>query len=1486
MILIRILKYTLRTLAVVLLSLYIILLLLLDVPFIQKELSKLVSEELKQLLQTEVSIGNVQLGLLNRLILEDVVLKDQQSQEMIKVTRLAAKFEITPLLNHQIIVNSLQLFNFNISLRKEEVNSTPNYQFVLDALAPKDSSSTTHIHLRLNTVLIRHGNLSYHIASMPETPNVFNPHHIALSNLFATLSVKALQNDSINASIRRLSFKEQSGFSLEKLSTKLIANHQQLQASRLSIELPHTLVNVDSLTASYDSLPSLFQLTPTTNYQATVNGKIVLADIAPFVPALTHFHTPIYLKVRASGKGNNSNCSLLNLTIPEQFSLKAKGKLTDWNHLEKMQLDGEISEFSFSAPGVKNLFENLNTPIPPVVANLGNIYFHGNATGQIANLAFIGILQTDAGTLQGSMSTNKKDQGKRSYSGQIASNNLDLGKILDNEKDFGITSFLLNIKGLNYENDYPESYIKGTIESFEYNQYLYKNISLDGELKKGGFLGSIDLNDENGSVQLKGGFQKNRKSSNYKLDIRVKDLRPDRLNLSTRHHNMGVSFNLLADFSGSSINDVDGELSIDSLIVLENEKPYYSLDKFTISAKEENGEKKLAIESDFLTGLLKGHFSYETLSQSILRNAKRYLPSLIEENSKKTTLTRDLNDFSFDLSLNDTKLFSKLFYIPLDLHFPAQISGFFHDSSEEMQIKGYLPEFTYKSTLYDSSTLLCDNLSEKLTCVIRSGILLNNGAMLNVSIDAAAKDDQLKTTFNWWNNTESTYGGKLITNTIFEKEDKKSAPLKSNINISPSQILLNDTIWNIQASRIEIEAKKISIHDFSIENQEQFLHIHGNIAENTSDSCIVELKKIDVGYVLDLIQFDAVEFDGWATGKASIKHTLEEPDLRVKLYVDNFMMNKSLLGNANIDASWNHKQGDIVLKADIREKNLSRTKVKGFVSPIRNKLDLHIQADRTHLGLLTPFVEGVISEIDGRVNGYVRLFGDLGFLDLEGGVKANLETKVDILNTYFQIREDSILLQPGRIIFKDINLLDREGHSGKLIGELRHNKLQSLSYKFKVMPRNLLLCNTTKLDSPSFYGKVYGSGEVELSGDDERMDVNATIKTSEKSKFTYNAGLKAEATDNQFIHFVDKTPQRIEEKINTEFYHPSNLQNRTNKKEKVPLDLYLKLRVEATPNLAMQVIIDPVSEDNITAYGTGNLQIDFYNKGDFNMYGNYIINSGSYKFSIQEVIRKDFTLTPGGSVRFTGDPYHANLDLKASYTVNSASIRDLGIGVQTTQGGQSSVQVNCLMNLTGTMSSPTIKFDLDLPSVTNEDRELIRGVTQTEEQMNAQIIYLLTIGKFYAYDYADAGQSSNATSSLAFSTLSGQLNNMLAQLIDNKNWDVGANLATGEKGWKDVEAQAILSGRLFNNRLLINGQFGYRENTLTNNNFIGDFEAIYLLEKKGEWRLKGYSKTNERFHIKSTLTTQGIGIMYEKDFDNWKNLFDWVPWKKERKKED
>ena len=92
--------------------------------------------------------------------------------------------------------------------------------------------------------------------------------------------------------------------------------------------------------------------------------------------------------------------------------------------------------------------------------------------------------------------------------------------------------------------------------------------------------------------------------------------------------------------------------------------------------------------------------------------------------------------------------------------------------------------------------------------------------------------------------------------------------------------------------------------------------------------------------------------------------------------------------------------------------------------------------------------------------------------------------------------------------------------------------------------------------------------------------------------------------------------------------------------------------------------------------------------------------------------------------------------------------------------------------------------------------------------------------------------------SVASSTISSQLSNILGQISDK--FSVAPTLRSNAGDFSDVEFDVALSSTLLNNRLLLNGNFGYRDKMLNNNQFVGDFDIEYLLNRKGNWRLKAY----------------------------------------------
>ena len=170
---------------------YIGIMLALNIPMIQRGVSSFASNELSKLLGAKVSIGNINLGFLNRVILEDVRLNDVQGTEMLSVARVSAAYDIIPLFKGKIDISSAQLFGFNAHLNKETPDAKPNFQFIIDALSSDDNKEPSRIDLRINSLLVRRGNVTYDVLSEAEKPGTFNANHLQFKNLRANVSLKA-----------------------------------------------------------------------------------------------------------------------------------------------------------------------------------------------------------------------------------------------------------------------------------------------------------------------------------------------------------------------------------------------------------------------------------------------------------------------------------------------------------------------------------------------------------------------------------------------------------------------------------------------------------------------------------------------------------------------------------------------------------------------------------------------------------------------------------------------------------------------------------------------------------------------------------------------------------------------------------------------------------------------------------------------------------------------------------------------------------------------------------------------------------------------------------------------------------------------------------------------------------------------------------------------------------------------------------------------
>lgn len=1467
-----------RGMLVGLLALYGLSVVLLEVPAVQRFLTHRIEEQMTALMETEIEIEHVTINYPNHLVLDGLAVADRENREMLKAARLAAKFEWFPLLKDgRIVIHTAQLFGLHAHISRPTPEAETNIQFLLDKLASKDTTATdTPLNLRINSLLIRRSHVCYDVASEEETPGVFNPAHLNVDDLNMTATLKCLNADSVNATIKRFELKEKSGFELKSLKMTLLANTDKMMLADFDLRMPHSRLMMDTVRVVFP-IPETEEKGPRTG-QLRADLKrgsyVTPSDIAAFVPTLSNFHERLYTNASLRGYGERIRIGNMHIRSGgNEVELKLDDAYANLYTGKRAFVDMKALEVDVTPEGVPLLWRNMQgeKEMPQTLANAEYLTFNGKVQGYTDHLTALGKLKTGIGEVNTTASLLTNSKGEREYQGKIQSDRLDMKKLLGEGQKLGDLSLDIGFNGCIRQEEAPSLYLKGVIPTLQYSGYEYQQIHMDGTLDRGGFDGLLALDDPNASLTINGEIRVEDNIPTLNLTATLADFRPHELKLTQDREGATYGMTLRTHFQGNNPDNIRGTIDVDNLMAW-MPTDTFGVENIHIEAgNTPEGEKRLTATSDFLTARIEGKYRYRTLSESFAQIIHRYLPSLAGTQTPAHTTGQAKgpgNDFDFDLRLEGSKFYPYVLGVPLELPSYAWLKGHICGTDKEMKIEGYVPNLTYGEASYESGILKCENTEEKMVASFSISKQMSGNARLNLMLDAQAADDSLKTTISWGNDTEITYCGIVDTHTTFGRQAKNSPQLRADVRIMPTDIILNDTVWHVHNAQIKMDSGYVSINNLKVEHIGRQLNVNGIISDRPTDSLLIDLNRIGVEYIMDILRFHPVEFTGEATGQIHVREALGDMQAHTSLHVENFHFNGGLMGDMDVKGRWDNEVG-VILDADIREGEKGRTTVLGFVSPQNDSLDLRIGTHQTNLAFLNSFIGGIFGNVAGRASGDVHLYGPFKRLNLIGDALASVSAKAKMLNADFSLKNDSVHLRHNSIDFENVDLYDAEGHHATVNGQLTHNNLKNIGYRFRFDMNNFLFYNTFDFNDMPFYGNIYGTGNALLWGGGNQLHLNGTIRTGENTLFVYNMSSPEQITDNRFVTFVDKTPRPSVEVRPLKLF--MSREEAEEEEDGPPLQLFIDAAIEATPEATMKVIMDTHSGDFVAAQGAGTINVNYTNEST-DMRGTYTIESGIYKMSMQEVIRKDFRLQPGSEVNFTGNGGDAELDIKAIYTVNSASLSDL---IPDASFNQNTVKVNCIINMTGKLASPQLGFDLDLPTVNNEEKQLVRSAISTDEQMRMQIIYLLGIGKFYTYDYANTtGQSSSdAMSSLLSSTLSGQLNNILSQALNMNNWNFSSNLSTGQEGWRDLEVEGILSGRLLNNRLLINGNFGYREDQLANSNFVGDFNLQWLLTPSGNIRLKAYNMANDRYFAKQTFNTQGIGIIYKRDFNSWRDFF-------------
>lgn len=1434
----------------------------------QHKIGNLATRELSTLLGSKVGIDGIDISMLNRVLLKGVTLDDRDSNRIATINRLSVSYDILPLLNGKIRINTVQLFGFNVMLSKDTVEGDLNIKYIIDKFSKKDKSGKSTTDLRINYVLLRNGKLSYDILTEDTTAGLFNKSHIRLSDISANISLKTFNADSLNVNIRRLELKEHSGLSLKRASLRARANKDRMLLDEFVIDVGNSKFNIDSVWVE-DKGGGLMTLSPVDpTYGVCISGtEIAIGDLAYFKSEFDGIDRRLAVKLDLWGDRQSVSLRQLDMNIDDDFDFSFSSFVDSagvYARLERFHVTSAILDLlpvagpNLKMPGYVDIAGELYGPY-------SDMQLAVDASSTIGDITCKSALSLDANHVLDVRSA------------RIASEKIQIDSLVRGSKlsevsfDSDIALHLQpgNLSALGLDVGFD-------IARLVFDGYEYDDIAIDCSMHKQNGQLSVAYDGDDAGLTIVGESSTVRGVHEIALVAALDDANLYALNLmkDERYEGSRLSVGLGAKFRGKSFSDFIADMEINDL-ELTMPDDHYKCSLFRINVDNRNdNDKSVYVNSDFLNAYVTGNYNYKQLAGSLKKVINHYMPVLEVEKQRKRQ--HEANNMRFGFEVTSMDFFNKVLGLPIDIgESKVTANGYFDDSTNTLMLDCYVPQLAYKNKRFDSSLIrLKTALINGLEVECRSNLHMKDENVLALSMHSMISDNKVNANLYWGNNQRETYSGNISLNTMLSRHEGDKG-IKAEINLNKGNFILKDSCWDVLPSKVVVDSGKVAISRFRIEHLDQFIDINGTVSRDHNDSIFVDLSKIDMSYIFELANIKrVVDFSGDVTGLVYANGVLSTLRINADLDVDDFAFNNSVLGDMQLKGAWDNESKGILIDASVLDEQGAFTKVDGAVYPIKpGRIDMSIKTSDVNLGFLRKYMASISSDMHGRADGEIRIHGPLkGGINLTGwAVAKDFRFKVDFLNTTLTT-SDSVRFLPDQILMDNILVNDAQGNNARATIRLRHKHLKDLSYEVNAdLDRMLVMDKAESVDLP-FYGKIFASGQVTIAGQSGSTTVYANVRTDQNSSFSYLLNSTSTATSNQFVTFVDKTNYRRNEQI---YIPKGKVRTFDEVQPKTSSDIRLNLNIDVTPGIYLKMIMDRSAGDYIGGTGSGNIRIDFYNKGDVKMYGNYTLDKGIYKFSIQEIIRKDFIINAGSSITFNGDPLNADLDINAAYTVNSVSLQDLGSDV-VNQAGQSNVKVNCTMHLTGALTRPDIKLGLELPNEGEEVQRTVLNAISTEEQMNMQILYLLSIGKFYMADYNsdNANQSSNALSSVLSSTISGQLNNMFSNLINNNNWNIGTNLSTGTEGWTDVEFEGMLSGQLLNNRLLINGNFGYRDNALSQNNFIGDFEVEYLLDRMGNFRLKAYNRTNDRYYTKTTLTTQGLGLVFKRDFDNVRDLFD------------
>lgn len=1424
---------------------------------------------LSEELGTDVHIDKLKINFIRNVTLQGVFVGDKHGDTLVAGENITVYVSGFDYKKHHLNLDAARLINTKVKLLKYKGEEDFNFQFLADYFAPKDTLRKDTIpspwQISYGALFLENVDFTYRL--LRDTDAVgrnMNYNNIQVTKIYGKFSNIAFTGDTIAAQITNLSAVEQCGIQLKNLTTMAKVSPTILQCDSLYLKTANSLVR-GSFSFNYNEWSDYLDFINKVYIKGNLKDSTYLnmKDITYFAEDINGFEEKFKIKGIVKGYVNDLRGSNMHVRYRDFTEFSGDITMTGLPDFETTFIHFDADKLSTS----KNDLEKFPIPpfdnptylkLPAEIGKLGVVSYRGKFDGVVNSFATYGTFKTDIGSVKTDLQlTNNQKTKIVEYSGTVKSDNFQISKLLTNLTNVGAVSLSAKIVGKGITLDEIDTKMDGTIHSISVNNYAYNDMKINGSFKKKIFKGNLVSADPNADFDFDGSIDLNYKVPKMDFIATINNFDLQKTNLSTSKLNGRVSSQILMNIHGDDIDNITGQVNFDNTIYNTDEKEY-KLSTFNLELDQENPFKSIRLNSNIVNAQLNGKYKLSSLSNAFTQYLNTYFPTFVKTNTRyiyndKADLKVKIKNFTIvkELFIKDLMVSPNT---NMEASFDAAISYLYVSTKSNL--------IEYAGVKLKENGLDINSLPNgiKLAYQAKSINLSDSISFKDPSINLIANDKNSEFDLAWDNNKIPANSGNLTGSVVFGSNDAK-------LSLDKAKFVINDSTWQIiKPNFLLIDTSyAVTVNPITFYNQNQLITFDGKLSKLENDKVNVFIQNFKLNQFNGLLKDAKVSLDGTVTGNTDIYSAFDKTIINSEINFNQLKLNKKLIGFGEIKSEYNPEKEYVSINGytaslkDLDGNLLKNINFQGYyyTKKKEDNLDISFKAEPFDLSLLQPYLEDILTIKIGYLNGSGRVTGTPDKPKINAKLKFfKCVTIVDFSNVQYSVNGD-VEIMPDQIRFENIEIRDKSNNVGDVSGNIFHNNFKNMRIDFDINTNKLMVLNTTAANNPSYYGTAYASGNAGIYGflDDIKMELN--MKTNGGTYFYIPLDGPSEIGSNDFITFVTKDTVKV---VNN-----------------TPSNFSLDFNLEATPDAEVQLIFDKKSGDVIKAKGAGNLTMRINSKGKFDMFGDYVLTTGDYLFTLENFVTKKFEIQKGSSIKWNGDVYNANTDITATYR-QRASVRP----IYPADSSGKRYPVDCKLFMKNKLTNPDLTYAIELPTIDENSRSAIKSILNDENELLRQVFSLLLFRSFVT-PLALSGSGGVTAGGVVAATGSEMLSNKLSHWLNGvtKEVDIGVNYRPGNSLSND-ELDLALSKQLFNNRLIIDGSFGVANNTNTtkntnsnNSNIIGDVSLEYKLTETGKYRVKGFNRSNDNTQVFNTggQFTQGIGLFYREEFENLNELY-------------